>query len=556
MCIARTILVCALWGGLQIAGAGEPYVRELHTHGDLVRWVGYSPNGRILASASFDGTICWTDAESGNRLKVLKAGSDKKAWGAFSADSARFVAGSAESTIRIWNAPSGRLRHTLKGQHAAAWAGALTSDGSTVISGGPEGTLAQWDAASGVNKSAIKTGAAIVWLALSPDGEEIAALGQDGRVRLYSRKTGEQRLVFGEHKGGGFSVAYAPDGSLIATAGADAVTKLWDAKTGELKHTLPHFGAAQTVAFSEDSSLVAVGGSDDAIKIWDTHSGAFVRKLAAHDEPVWCVAFSPDGKHLASAGADRKVLEWNLDQLPLHLAKQVHLPSQFDLRPRLEKWKLGIVGQANRNTCSVHTFTRALECAVSMQLGRGTPLSDEYLNWASNQVIGNTGAAAIDRGHFFEILWMGSRRYGFCTRAQMPWREQFDPKYEPSDKARQTASGEKPFQIYWHEVGGPGVADDETVREIKTVLISGWPVLAGSAHSVLVVGYVDDARDAGGGRFLIGDSGTGGFVTEVTADKLHSAITYSRIRDYGFSWLECVGEGSSGTKSGGTKSKK
>jgi hypothetical protein len=86
------------------------------------------------------------------------------------------------------------------------------------------------------------------------------------------------------------------------------------------------------------------------------------------------------------------------------------------------------------------------------------------------------------------------------------------------------------------------VKPEEIVREIKTVLASGSPVLAGSPHSVLVVGYVDDQKNPGGGRFLIADSGTGGFVTEVSGDKLHSAITYDRMADYGFSWLECIAE--------------
>ncbi len=556
MWLARTILIGALLAWPRVAAAAEPYVRELYTHGDLVRWVGYSPDGRVLASASFDGTIRWTDAEGGKSLKILRVGRDKKSWGAFSADGALFAAGSNEPVIRIWSAPSGTLRHTLRGQHTAAWAGCVTADGRTIVSGGPEGTLGRWDATDGVEKEAINAGAAIWWLALSPQGDEIAAGCDDGRVRLYALESGAPRLVLGDHKGGVYSVAYSGDGSLVATAGADSVAKLWDAKTGELRHSLPHFGAVQTVAFSADSRLLAAGGADAAIKIWDARTGAFVRKLAAHDEPVWCVAFAPGGKQLASAGADRRVLVWNLDRLPPHLAQRVTLPRQADLRPRIEKLKLHVVSQHARNTCSVQTFTRALEFAVSKKLGRGTPLSDEYLNWACNQVIGNTGAEAKDRGQFFEFLWLGMRQHGFCAGSQMPWREQFDPKYEPSEQARRSAAQSQPSRIFWHEIGGPGVADEEVVRQVKTVLSQGAPVLAGSAHSVLIVGYVDALRDAGGGRFLIADSGTGGYVTEVTGDKLHSAITYDRVRDYGFSWLECVAEKGAAMESGGSNRKK
>jgi hypothetical protein len=257
---------------------------------------------------------------------------------------------------------------------------------------------------------------------------------------------------------------------------------------------------------------------------------------------VWCVAFAPDGASLASGGGDRKVLVWDLERLPVNLAKHASLPHRVDLRPRMKAWKLEVVAQHNRNTCGVHTFTRALEWAVSKQLGHGTPLSDEYTNWACNQVVANTGPQAQDRGQFFEHLWMGTCRYGYCPGNQMPWREGFDAGYEPSEKASQSAKRSQPFRVFWHDIGGPGVADDEVVREIKTVLAFGSPVLAGSPHNVLIVGYVDDKANPGGGRFLIADSGTGGFVTEATADKLHSAITYDRMRDYGFSWLESVAD--------------
>ena len=541
MGFARTILVAVLWSASAFAAATDPPVRELCRHGDLVRWVGFSPDGRIVASAGFDGAIRWTHLGSGNPLKVLP-GSDKKVWGAFSAVGTTFAAGSWDPTIRVWVAPAGTLRQALTSPHTAAWAGAMSSDGKTLVSGGPEGTIAWWDAKLGVTTHTTPAGAPVWWVSLSPAGDEVAAGCQDGQVRVFGRDSTDPRVAFAEHVGGVYGVAYSPDGALIAAAGADASVTIWDSKSGALRQQLPFFGAVHTVAFSPDGKLVAAGSVDHTIKIFETATGTFVRKLAGHDEAVWCVAFSPDGKHLASAGADRRVLVWDLTHLPTQLVKPASLPPKFDLRPRMRKWGLNVVAQHGRNTCCVQSVTRALEFAVSERLGRGTPLSDEYLNWASNQVVGNIGPMAQNRGHFFEHLWMGIGRYGFCPREQMPWREQFDVDYSPSEKAREIAVRPRSFRILWHDVGGPGVKPEEIVREIKTVLASGSPVLAGSPHSVLVVGYVDDPKNPGGGRFLIADSGTGGFVTEVSGDKLHSAITYDRMADYGFSWLECIAE--------------
>jgi hypothetical protein len=120
----------------------------------------------------------------------------------------------------------------------------------------------------------------------------------------------------------------------------------------------------------------------------------------------------------------------------------------------------------------------------------------------------------------------------------MPWTERFDPGNGPTDGALRDARDLREVAFTWREVSGPGLPAPEVVRRVKAVLVSGWPLLAGSAHSVFVVGYVDDAEDPGGGRFVIADSGTGGYVEDLTADRLPSAISYARVGDYGFGWIE------------------
>jgi len=543
------ILILGLWVGSAVcAVAADPYVRDMAGHTDLVRWVGFSPDGKILASTCFDGSIRWTDPSSGRTLRTLKPGTDRQTWGQFSADNRIFVAGSNDPLIRVWNTQTGKLLHTLTASHHASWAGCLLPNAKVLNSGGPEGGLARWDLEAGIEVESFNVGSPIWWLAASPSVDEIAVARADGRVRIVSGKSHE-RITFGDHRGGVYCVEYSPDGNQIATAGADALVKVWNARTGELRHTFPHFSAVHAVAFSADSKQVASGGADNLIKLWNIETGAFVRKLSGHMDAVWSVDFSPDGSVLASGGGDHKVRLWNLKHLPLHLQPPRELPTAVDLRPRMKNYKLSVVSQRGRNSCSVQTFTRALEFALAKLTERGTRLSDEYLNWACNNVVGNVGADAKDRGQFFEHLWMALCRNGYCTATQMPWRETFDPAFQPSENARQSASRKRPWRLHWHDIGGPGLADEVVVRQIKSVLAAGWPVLAGSSHSVLVVGYINDATNPGGGRFMIADSGTGGFVTQIAADKLHSAITYDRMRDYGFSWLECVSDKTIGADS-------
>lgn len=189
------------------------------------------------------------------------------------------------------------------------------------------------------------------------------------------------------------------------------------------------------------------------------------------------------------------------------------LPHAVDLRPDFEKLGLMPRRQGKRNTCSVFTTTAAIEFAVSKQSGKGTPLSVEYLNWACNQVIGNQSA---DRGQFFHHLLAGFAKYGLCTDEQMPYQRRFDPSLIPTTETTASAKEilDQNLTIHWINPWEkePGLSEEQLL-EIKRVLARGWPVAAGSSHSRLLVGYVDDAQKPGGGTFYTKDSGSGKFAS-------------------------------------------
>src|SRR5262245_62991905 len=106
------------------------------------------------------------------------------------------------------------------------------------------------------------------------------------------------------------TVALSPDGQRLAAGGKKNTVKIWDVETRQELRTLEgHNGEVYTVAFSpdKDGRWLASAGEDSAVKIWDSHSGAFVRNFRGHTGLVCSLAFSPDGRLLAWGSGDRPV---------------------------------------------------------------------------------------------------------------------------------------------------------------------------------------------------------------------------------------------------------
>ncbi len=215
-----------------------------------------------------------------------------------------------------------------------------------------------------------------------------------------------------------------------------------------------------------------------------------------------------------------------------------------DLRPLLGRFELNPREQGARSTCSVFTVASALEFASAMRQGHTPRLSVEFLNWAANKACGHT-----QDGGFFSDLWKGFATYGICAEAQMPYQAAFSPAREPSpaallDAKRQLALG---LRLHWIKAWNveTGLTAKEFV-EIKRTLQQDWPVCSGlrwpkqerwvegvlqmcppnsvrDGHSVLLVGYRDDASEPGGGVFLFRNTSHEG---------MDGAMPYAYARQY------------------------
>ena len=206
------------------------------------------------------------------------------------------------------------------------------------------------------------------------------------------------------------------------------------------------------------------------------------------------------------------------------------LPMSVDLRPNFDKWDLAPRRQGARGTCSVFALTGALEYAVSSKQKHGTRLSVEFLNWAGHKAVKRTAD-----GGFFSELWKGYETYGICPETDLPYQPKFDVALQPETTALEEAKTFRALALSLHWIKEWDVHTGLTEKQltaIKATLVKGSPVCGGlrwpkkavwkesvlqmcgpeevfDGHSILMIGYRDDAHAPGGGLFLIRNSGTG-----------------------------------------------
>ncbi len=155
----------------------------------------------------------------------------------------------------------------------------------------------------------------IACVAFTPDGKILASSG--GTVKLWDVASKKEMRTLKEDERFFYCVAFSPDGRRLAGycgSREDGIT-IWNYTTGR---ELCRFGKqtdATALAWSPDGKFLASSAGDEGIRIWDTRDttkGKEIIRLASPDMSVLCLAFSPDGKTLASGGLDQTVLLWDV----------------------------------------------------------------------------------------------------------------------------------------------------------------------------------------------------------------------------------------------------
>jgi WD40 repeat protein len=309
--------------------------REAHT--GSVSTMAYSPDGKLLASGSSeDGTVRVWDASTGKPLHLLQGHKSYVRAVAIALDGKTVISGGADNTIRFSDAVTGREIRTLsvlsehdsergkRGHQILAMR--LSADGTTVYSRSmgfeKEGqhTLSAWDVATGKRlfQRLEDTGSSDPFGAFSPDGRFFVS--EDGFVTDVA--TGKHVHSISGMKRVYNLPVFSPSGKLVAFVrrdqppGADENVfsysiHLIELATGKDYRAWTVKEFVECLAFSPDGRVLA-SGSSDTIRLWNVATGQELLRRSGHGVDVTSLAFAPDGRMLASGLRDTTVLAWEL----------------------------------------------------------------------------------------------------------------------------------------------------------------------------------------------------------------------------------------------------
>jgi WD40 repeat protein len=299
--------------------AQEPKPQStLEGHSEPIKTLSFSPDGKTLASSDDHAVKLW-EVATGRCTATLE---EKRPylWGtvAFSPDGKTLATGGWFNKVKLWDV--GNLKGTLiLDEDLQCPPGPLvfSPDGKTLASGGVcRSKMRLFDAATGKSIATLVphkgvNPEGVIAMAFTPDNKTLISLACPGEIKLWDVATDKCTDTL-EITGRIHYAEFTRDAKQLATAD-EASIKIWETTTGKEQAVLKgHTAEVLSVAFSRDGKLVASGDETGTIKLWDAVKDKELVTLKGHTGGVSSLAFNADGKMLASGGADKTIKLWEV----------------------------------------------------------------------------------------------------------------------------------------------------------------------------------------------------------------------------------------------------
>jgi WD40 repeat protein len=275
----------------------------------------FSPDGRQIVAAVYDGTARIWDVATGRQVQVMSGHTAPVFSAAFSPDGKQVVTAGQDFTARVWDAATGHQLLLLAGHtNRVVWA-RFSPDGRKILTTSRDGSIRIWDASTGREFEVLDSGTGWVSAAVfSPDGKLIAATGDDGNARIWDVAARRPIRLMQGHTGRISGIAFSPDGKRIVTAADDSTARVWEVATGRQLFILTgHTERLLSAEFSPDGNLISTSSSDRTVRIWDAATTRELHRFRGHTDWIHSAAFSPDSKRIVTSSADRSIRVWDVD---------------------------------------------------------------------------------------------------------------------------------------------------------------------------------------------------------------------------------------------------
>src|SRR6266511_1907817 len=294
----------------------------------------FTRNGNTIITGNFNGTVNLWDVASGTVLRTLNEHTDVVYKGVLSPNEKLLASCSRDGKIKIWDEATGVELRTLIGHTRPVKAVAFSPDGNLIASASNDGTLRIWDVATGhqeqslVHTKAPNTDDSVYSIVFISGARIIAAGNGDGTISFWDLATGKEIRLLKGHSAGVFCLALSSDGRSLASGSNDHTVKLWDINSGNEIRTFAEkklegvTEEVRAISLSSDGKWLAssdVGFTPSVnefhyvykrVKLWNLKTGQLVFALDQPGFEINGIAFSPDNRLLAGAGADGIIKLW------------------------------------------------------------------------------------------------------------------------------------------------------------------------------------------------------------------------------------------------------